>query len=530
MSAFELLPARSHFIDGDAIEIEVRGPAGPGEVLVRRLGDVIQRASYDGSPWVVLGGLEAGGYGVELRGAGSSARTAIEVTAHDRARVRYGFVVDYAPGRDATGVSDLVRRLHLTDVQFYDWAYRHADLLGGGDDYLDALDQPISLHTVAALVDGVQAVGARALGYAAVYAVGPEEWPAWRHDALLQATGEAYGLGDFLFLVDPAAADWQQAFTAQLRQAVERVGFDGFHLDQYGYPKRAARPDGGAVDVAASFISLLNAVREALPGEQLIFNNVNDFPTWATARTAQDAVYIEVWEPTTTLGALGSVVARARSVAERKPVVIAAYQHVYDSATAAESDLAAAFTMATLYSHGATHLLVGEADRVLVDPYYVRNHVVEDSTSGLLKRWYDFLVEHDQLLMPARIVDVTASYVGDYNDDCDVSFEGTPTKSVAEPGCVWRRVTSVGNGLVIHLINLNGQTDTAWDAPRSTPVPQRGTLRFRLEATTPPRVRVADPDREGHLIDATVTVEGTHASVNLPEFAIWQLVLIGDPS
>ena len=51
-----------------------------------------------------------------------------------------------------------------------------------------------------------------------------------------------------------------------------------------------------------------------------------------------------------------------------------------------------AFTMAALYSHGATQLLCGEADRILVDPYYVRNHVIEPSTAALLKRWYDFLV------------------------------------------------------------------------------------------------------------------------------------------
>jgi dextranase len=530
VSAFELLPARSHFAPGDVIEIEARNAPGPGEVVIRHLGDTVQQQRYDGGPRIVLTDLGPGSYGVELDCAGVGARTAIEITVNDRERLRYGFVVDYAPGRDLTGVSDLVRRLHLTDVQFYDWAYRHADLLGGGDDYRDALDQPISLRAVAALADGVRAVGARALGYAAVYAVGPEEWPAWEHDALLQATGEPYGLGDFLFLVDPSAADWQQSFTAQLWQAVQRVGFDGFHLDQYGYPKHATRADGHAVDVAASFVSLLNSVRGALPNGQLVFNNVNDFPTWATAGTAQDAVYIEVWEPTTTLGALALVVTRARTVAEGKPVVIAAYQHVFDSASAAQSDLATAFTMATLFSHGATQLLAGEADRILVDPYYVRNHVAEASTSALLKRWYDFLIEHDRLLMPASIVDVTASYVGGYNDDCDVAFEGTPTTSVAESGAVWRRVTSVGNGLVIHLINLRGQSDTEWDAARSTPVPQRGTLRFRMEATAPPRVRVADPDCDGRLIDVSVTVEGTHARVDLPEFAVWQVILIGDPS
>ena len=45
--------------------------------------------------------------------------------------------------------------------------------------------------------------------------------------------------------------------------------------------------------------------------------------------------------------------------------------------TAADGDLATSFTMATLFSHGATQLLAGEAGRVLVDPYYVDNHVAE---------------------------------------------------------------------------------------------------------------------------------------------------------
>ena len=530
MTAVELLPVLSSFGPGDPVEIEVRGAREPGELIVRRLGDVVQRHPYDGSERIRLTGLVVGGYGVELVSPEGSARTAIQLVRDEGARLRYGFVVDYRAGRDISGVSDLVRRLHLTDVMFYDWAYRHADLLGGGEEYRDALDQPVSLEAVGSLVAAVQTAGARALGYAAVYAVGPEEWPVWKHDALLQATGEAYGLGDFLFLVDPAAPDWQQSFTRQLRESVERIGFDGFHLDQFGYPKRAERPGGESVDVAASFVSLIEAVRTALPDGRLVFNNVNDFPTWATARTTQDAIYIEPWEPTTTLGALSAMVTRARSVADGKPVAIAAYQHVYDSAGAAESDLATAFTMAALYSHGATQILAGEADRILVDPYYVRNHVAEPSTAALLKRWYDFLVEHDRVLMADDIVDVTASYVGGYNDDGDVSFAGVPSTSTAVPGAVWRRVTSVGGALVVHLINLADQSDADWDAPRSTPVPQRGTLRFRLDGRSAPRVRAADPDAEGRLVELDVVVDGTHATVQLPEFGIWQVILIGEVS
>ena len=526
MSALELLPTRSTYSSGDSVSIEVRGDASPGEVVVRRLGDEVLRVAHAGGDSIVLAWLPVGTYGVELTTATASARTAIEVTATDRARLRYGFAVDYTPGRDLTGISDTIRRLHLTDVMLYDWAYRHADLLGGGEEYRDALDQPVALQTVRDLITAIGAAGARALGYAAVYAVGPDEWDAWKHRALLAPTGEPYGLGDFLFVLDPASPDWLRSFTGQLDRSVKEIGFDGFHLDQFGYPKRAMLPDGSRVDLAVSFATLIESVRDALPNAQLVFNNVNDFPTWVTAKLRQDAVYIEVWEPHLTLGALGRVVMRARSVAGDRPVVIAAYQEVYDRATAAVADLATAFSMATLFSHGATEILAGEADRLLVDPYYVRNHVVEASTAALLKRWYDFLVEHDEILMDPSIVDVTGSYAAAYNDDCDVSFPGNVVSVTADAGAIWRRVTQSGDRLVVHLINLVGQDDTLWDGPREEPTRVAGTLRFRRLGDGMPRVRVADPDAEGRLIEVEVTLEGTHATASLPEFGVWQVVVI----
>ncbi|MBN9239222.1 MAG: hypothetical protein BGO97_06000 [Micrococcales bacterium 70-64] len=520
----ELLPTRATFVDGAAVRIEVRGDRAAGELTVWRLGDLVSRAPYDGAEEVDLGALPAGGYGVELAQGGTVTRTAVEVG--DGRRMRYGFVVDYAPDRDVAGVADLARRLHLTDIQFYDWAYRHASLLGGGEEYRDALDQPVALATVRELVTALRAAGARSLGYAAVYAVGPAEWQDWEHRALVTAGGAPYALGDFLFIVDPAAEDWLASFGDQLRAAVEHVGFDGFHLDQYGYPKRAARADGVVVDVAESFVTLLAVLRERLPDARLVFNNVNDFPTWRTARSPQDAVYIEPWAPTLTLGGLAEVVTRARSVSEGKPVVMAAYQHVYDSAPVRASDLATAFTMAALHSHGATQLLAGEADRILVDPYYVRNHVVEPSTADLLRRWYDFLVEHDELLLDPSIVDVTASIAGAYNDDCDVTF-AVPVTEAATPGAVWRRITESRGRTVVHLINLVGQDDTLWDAPRREPGHTGGgTLRVRRLGTAVPRVRVADPDGGARLVDVEVTVDGDYATAQLPAVGVWQVVLV----
>jgi dextranase len=540
-----LLPTRATYRPDEPVRIEVRHLADPAKLSVYRLGELISQVPVGHDGVVELGTLPAGGYGVELCAGTAVARTAVEVVAESRSVLRYGFVVDYRPGRDLTAVRDNLRRLHLTGIQFYDWAYRHADLLGGGETYDDALGQPVSLATVRELIETCHQVGADALGYAAVYAVGPQEWPKWQHDALLTASGEPYALGDFLFVLDPAAPDWLEHFTGELVEATQQVGFDGFHLDQYGYPKRAHRPGGALVDVASSFTSMIAGVRQALPDARLVFNNVNDFPTWASAGAPQDAVYIEVWPPHVGYEHLAQLVTRARQVAAGKPVVIAAYQHVYDQVTSAQiavaaADTATALTMATLYSHGASHLLCGEADRILVDPYYVRNHQVADSTADLLHRWYDFAVAHGELLFGPGLTEVTGSFAGSYNDDLDVSYLGTEVESLPVPGTVWRRVVELAGRpgdrprYLMHLINLTAQVDTCWDAARQQPGdPGPGQLRIRLMGNALPRVRYADPDGQGRLIELPVTVDGDYLIAAVPPPQLWQLIVIepavGDP-
>jgi len=523
-----LLPRRAVDTPGSPVAIEVRDAPAGGHVTVRRLGEIVREGDRAGDGDIVLDPLEAGGYRVELElPDGRALRTAVDVRADARSRLRYGFVAAYPPGADPAPVADLARQLHLTAVQFYDWAYRHADLLGGGEEYRDALDQPISLATVRSYAEAVRATGADALGYAAVYAVGPQEWPTWEAHALLDPSGRPYGLGDFLFVVDPAAPAWLEHFTADLRAAAAEVGLTGFHLDQYGSPKYAVRADGAVVDVAESFARGLEAVRRALPAARLVFNNVNDFPTWRTHRVAQDALYIEPWEPQLTLGSLAATATRARLLGGGLPVTFAAYQQVYDSAEPAAADRATALTMATLYSHGATQLLAGEGGRVLVDPYYVRNHAPEPATMEFLTRWYDFLVEHDELLLAPGIADVTAAYAGGYNGDLDVTFSAAEVGEEAVAGRVWRRITDAGGRLVVHLVNLTGQADTLWDAPRAPyGDPGRAELRVRRLLGRLPRIRVADPDGTGMLTDLEVRADGEVAVAVLPPLRAWQLVLV----
>ncbi|MBI3429578.1 MAG: hypothetical protein HY050_05910, partial [Actinobacteria bacterium] len=135
----EILPLLASFSPEESVSIEIRGLEGTAELSVWHLGECIAHHRIHESGTTYVSPLSEGGYGIELKGEFGIARTAIEVTTDSRSRLRYGFVTNYTPGRDLSGFSDNIRRLHLSGIQFYDWAYRHANLLGGGESYKDAL-------------------------------------------------------------------------------------------------------------------------------------------------------------------------------------------------------------------------------------------------------------------------------------------------------------------------------------------------------------------------------------------------------
>lgn len=466
-----LIPDRANYSPGHPVVIELSAPApADGMAVVSRLNEVVRTVPVAAVATAVdLGSFDRGGYGVRI---GSSA-TAFDVLDDPFERPRYGFVVKLTDGSDAPAVSRFFRRLHLNLAQFYDWAYRHSQLMPPEQHYVDPLGQERDLGTVDRMAEALADGGTTPLGYSAVYAIGSDEVADWGESLLLRSDGEPYRLGeDFLVLVDPAEPRWLEHYLGQLESVLDGTRLRGFHLDQYGWPKFATRGDGARVDLSASFVTLLGAVRDRMPLARFMFNNVNDFPTLATAPAPQDATYIEVWAPHTELQDLATLATNARAARPQHPPILSAYLTCYR-----EGDLrannAAGLVMATAFSHGASHLLLGEDGHTLTDPYYPRNHVLAVESIDFLAAWYDFAVRYGDLLFDAAARDVTESFTGGINED--VVITGADFSTKADAGTVWTHVVRTPLGLVIHLINLVGQTETAWDAGKNPTAALAGT-------------------------------------------------------
>jgi dextranase len=469
-----LVPTRAVYEPNESVGIELTGGLPvDGELVISRLHEIVDRLPVPaGSTEVRLGSFDGsvGGFGVRLDAGGTTvARTAFDVLPSRFDRPRYGFVVRLTGDVDVESVTRHFRRLHLNIAQLYDWAYRHSTLMPPSERYTDPLGQERELTTVNRMSKALSSAGTAPLGYSAVYAIGADEIGRWSGSLLLRADGEPYRLGEnFLVLVDPSEPAWLEHYLGELERVIEQTSIEGFHLDQYGWPKFARRSDGASVDLAEAFVTQLDAVRDRLPHTPFMFNNVNDFPTYATATTGQDATYIEVWEPHARLGDLAALAASARAHRPEHPPILSAYLSCYRDGER-EANAAAALVMATAWSNGASHLLLGEDGHVLTHPYYPDNHALAAASVDFFARWYDFQVRYGDLLYDPEQADVTEFFTGGINEDVVFTHAATAFSTKAEPGTVWTRVVRTRVGLVVHLINLVAQSETVWDAGKREP-------------------------------------------------------------
>ena len=442
---------------------------GAGTLVISKLATEYLSISIDGN--FNLGLFPPGSYAIShVADNGVIESTALEVLANPFTRVRYGFISEFSAEVDTAQYTQWSRRLHLSAIQFYDWAWKHEFLVSHEENYGDPLGAQISRAKIKELLGEYEKAGTLAVGYVAVYAVNSDGWERWQKSGLFNGDGEPYKLGEnFLWIVDPADKDWLPHLTRQLKHAYE-FGFRAFHLDQYGWPKIAYKHDRSIVNLAEQFPIMLNQIANELPGALLIFNNVNDFPTWSTSRARQNAIYIEVWSPHDTYGDLADLVSKSRLNNPNLPIILSAYLNPFKEVTSslsidsARASLALAF--AAISSGGASHLITGGNGRVLHDPYYVKNYLADEDTKKDLENYFNFLVSSGDLLYDESRVDITMT--SSFGINGEICFDSKALLSHdASAGTLWVRVFRGETGLTIHFINLMDQMDTLWDSPKN---------------------------------------------------------------
>ncbi len=471
------------------------------------------------------------GYGVDLRAlddAGlvlATASIAFDVLERWSQAPRYGFLTDFEPDRaDFDQTMRWLIKYHINGLQFYDWMYRHQQLLPPTEVFDDALSRRLSLKTVEKLIDAAHARSIAAMPYTAIYAAAVPFFQQHSDWALLDVQGHPIPFGDeFLTIMNPAAGSpWTEHLQDQFAQVLEKTAFDGIHLDQYGEPKVAYDVDGNRLDLAAVIPEFINLTKETAvevrPDATVVFNCVDDWPIETVAQTRQDFVYIEVWPPHTSYRDLHTLIVEAQALSDGKPVVLAAY---IDPARMRNVRLA----NAVIFASGGYHIELGEPGGMLDDPYFPEYSQMSDELALVLRRYYDFVVRYENVLA-LDTHDATPTYAG------KVIVEGVNTDAKQADDKIWPIVRENDGTIALSLINLLGLKSPEWNGllPADPPRQENLALRFYTDRS-PGRIWWATPDEDNlaaRVLDFNTEKDerGTYVTFRVPWLTWWDLIVL----
>ena len=372
---------------------------------------------------------------------------------------RYGFLTDFSPSRaDPESILKKLTRFHINGLQFYDWQYRHDHLLAPTEDYVDPLGREMSLASIHKLVDVAHRCGMAAMPYLAIYAASADFWRAHPEWALYDEAGNPIAFGeDFLGLMDPSAdRPWSQHLLAEGTRALQRIPFDGLHIDQYGDPKHAWDSKHNSVNLSRAFADFIQSASDQHPDKTILFNAVGNWPIEALAKSAVDFMYIEVWPPDVGYRRLAEIVLNAVRLSHGKAVVIALYLPASSPANNLLAD-------AVIIACGGTRIELGEEARLLSDPYFPRHEEISPELDSALRQLSDFAIRNGEWLRPYTLS----------MSEKEIWAEGKLNSGlIATNDSILTVARRYPKSLIVQLVNFNGlDSHPHWDETHAFPTP-----------------------------------------------------------
>jgi dextranase len=445
----------------------------------------------------------------------SGASTAFDVLPRWTVFPRYGFLSDFSAGRpDADETLLELARFHVNGLQFYDWQYRHEELIPPTDEYRDPLGRSLSLRTVRELVARATRHGMAAMPYLAVYAASMGFWREHSEWALYDASGKPilFG-GDFLGLMNPEPeGPWAQHLLAAADRALREIAFDGLHIDQYGEPKRAWNKRGEPVDLPASFVGFVRRARQRHPDHTILFNAVGNWPINALAEAPLDFLYIEVWPPEVSYADLARIVLGAAQLSRWRAVVIALYLPADRPANVLLAD-------AVILACGGTRIELGEGTRLLADPYFPKHQAIGDELRAELRRFYDYMVRCGEWIRAYQLPEAERT---------SWAIAELDTEFVTRGGTLWAVRRALPRGAVLSLVNLSGLETLRWDTAHPTPSLCRNLDVGLRYPHRPSRILWSCPERETGPQPLDFEFSQGSIRLTLPEIHYTGLITIHD--
>ena len=464
-------------------------------------------------------------------------QTAFDVTNSPHKFLRYGFLSDFTTKDYNNNALKWLLKCHINIVQFYDWSYRHDDFISPEDDYQDMMGKEISANTIRKKIVDAKSLGMHPIAYGAVYAASMNffaKHPKW---AFYNSCGDPFVFIDIFYIMNIIeSSPWRAHLLKEYQKAISIMGFEGIHMDTYGFPKTAyshlnKKPE--LVRLENSLPTLIDEISEELICENkpyLIFNNVGAWPVHKTADQKQDAVYIEVWPPYDRYSSIAELIRYARYYArDSKSIIIAAYLKPFRDGDRTKALPAARLLMGTVVSCGATHLFTGENQAVLTQGYYSDYSRLSIFEADIIRRYYDYMIRYSNLFYDEELQNVSMTHTG--WDNYEYQTDGHNISSYGESDKIWMIIREKKFRKCIYLINLCGQTEDYWNNGKVEPLLQEN-IKFAVQVDFPvSNIFFSTPD-ENNLNATRLTFIERNTKVGkiiefiLPRLKYWSTIWI----
>jgi dextranase len=261
----------------------------------------------------------------------------------------------------------------------------------------------------------------------------------------------------------------------------------------------------------------------------VIFNAVENWPIETVAPTSQDATNIEVWPPFVGYGDLQSLILGAHALAPEKQVILAAYLSPLAGAmddALPPAETATRLASAAIWANGGFHLLLGENNGALCDPYYPKYATLMPDFARTMRRYYDFVVRYENVLCDRSLV----TQIG-VPAVSAVKIDDHAHSPLPAPGKVWTIVRSMPGIRTLSLINLASAADVLWNSPKPQLRPMHDLVVSLSVGARATSVFVANPDGSDprpRLLKFSTHGSGPSARVEfvVPVLDCWTLVVV----
>jgi dextranase len=518
----------------------------PGTVRVRALlasGESID-ATHD-EHWTFTP-LFAGTYAVQAIDASGLLNGEIITTVGSNPGERpvHGFATSFTDD-DVAPVLRWHRSLRSTVVQIYDWMASYTEPLGPSTGWNDPSNRPVSLDGLRGLAMGLHAQGSVAHAYVPIYAVGHAFAKMHPEMLMYEDNGVAIRFMDQIVLANPGNEAWQRHFVESYGSAAQAIGFNGFHVDTYGYPRVAFDADGNVIDMRLAYESFLQYARSAWPDELISFNQVNGVPSGAKLPPGPRFRYCEIWPPNDEWRHFEGLLDRSAGVAgrfgsdeERSSLLrgsIACYPPVWGMDTesrpvegisredALRTDV---LTEAIATQLGASALIYGDTGAALCDPYYPKHAVLRADERDHVIAWRHFSLRCRDLFLKGE--DTSWYEIDDENGavgiEADVRVSPEPVG-----GSVFARVVHADSVVTVGVVDLTGSVHGKWSEPTARGTVSSVTIRVLVDhpnAWTPFAAVLGAKDEHFAEIESVIVPhrQGRALEVTLPLIDGWSVL------